>query len=158
FVEPMLPAPHVVVVGRSPAVTALAALAGDIGWDVAVIDDDDLSTVGVGAGSAVVVATQGRYDDLALESALRTEAAYIGLVASAKRAASTLELLRGRGVSDDQLARVVAPAGIDLGPVDNAEIAVAVLAELVAHRANGRLRAPATPTAPRPAATDPVCG
>ena len=157
YVEPMLPAPHVVVVGQSPAVTALAALAGDIGWDVAVVDDADLSTLGIGSGSAVVVATQGRYDDLALESALQTPAAYIGLVASAKRAAATLELLRDRGVDDDQLHRVVAPAGLDLGPVENAEIAVAVLADLVARRASGHFRATPLST-PRPTATDPICG
>src|SRR5207302_1020782 len=62
YVEPMLPAPHLVVVGRSPAVTALAALAGDIGWDVAAVDDSDLSELGITGRSAVVVATQGHYD------------------------------------------------------------------------------------------------
>src|SRR3954464_7775272 len=89
YLEPMLPAPQVVIVGRSPAVSALAAMADDIGWTVVVGDDGglDLSELGIGGASAVVVATQGYYDDLALEAALQTAAGYIGLVASAKRAA-----------------------------------------------------------------------
>ena len=117
----------------------------------------DLAGLGIGRGSAIVVATQGHYDDLALEAALATDAGYIGLVAAEKRATATLEILRGRGISDEQLLRVAAPAGLDLGPVDNAEIAVAVLAELVARRAAGTLMAvPAV--GERRDAIDPVCG
>jgi len=162
YLEPMLPSPQLVAIGRSPAVSALAAMAGQLGWSVAVIDDGplDLSELGIGGASAVVVATQGHYDDLALEAALQTGAGYVGLVASAKRAASTLGLLRDRGVADEQLARIVAPAGLDLGPVENAEIAVAVLADLVARRAAGQLSSVAGPadlTLPA-TAIDPVCG
>jgi xanthine dehydrogenase accessory factor len=153
YLEPVLPMPQVVVVGRSPAVFTLARLATDLAWDVAVIDEGgepadhpdptlvrttlDLTDLGVGPASAIVVATQGHYDDLALEAALGTDAGYVGLVAAGKRASATLELLRQRGLSDEQLARVTAPAGLDLGRVDNSEIAVAVLAELVALRAAG---------------------
>ncbi|MGZ4689976.1 MAG: XdhC family protein, partial [Acidimicrobiia bacterium] len=172
YLEPILPRPQLVAIGRSPAVFALARLAHDLDWEVAVVDDGgtpsahphpelvrtvlDLADLGIGSSSAIVVATQGHYDDLALEAALATDASYIGLVASEKRAASTLELLRGRGVPDEQLARVAAPAGLDLGPIDNAEIAVAVLAELVARRAAGKM---ATVTAPeREVVVDPVCG
>ena len=173
YVEPVLPPPQVVAIGRSPAVFALASLARALEWDVAVVDDGgtpsahphpdlvrtslDLTGLGIGASSAVVVATQGHYDDLALEAVLATDAGYIGLVAAEKRAATTLELLRARGFSDEQLLRVTAPAGLDLGHVDNPEIAVAVLAELVARRATGRLTAvPAPPE--RDDAVDPVCG
>ncbi len=174
YLEPILPAPQVVVIGRSPAVFALSRLAVDLDWSVTVIDqggrpDDhphpdlvrttlDLSGLGIDAGSAVVVATQGAYDDLALEAALATDAGYVGLVAAEKRATATLALLRDRGVAETELARVHAPAGLDLGPVANADIAVAVLAELVARRATGELVT--TPTAPaeRLEAVDPVCG
>jgi xanthine dehydrogenase accessory factor len=79
------------------------------------------------------------------------------VVAAGKRAAATLELLRARGFGDEQLCRVTAPSGLDLGPVDNAEIAVAVLADLVARRASGQLNAGATPAAHR-YSVDPVCG
>ena len=54
----------------------------------------DLDGLGIGRSTAVVVATQGHYDELALEAALATDAGYIGLVSSAKRAASTFDLLR----------------------------------------------------------------
>jgi xanthine dehydrogenase accessory factor len=173
YVEPVLPPPQVVAIGRSPAVFALASLARALEWDVAVIDDGgtpsahphpdlvrttlDLTGLGINASSAIVVATQGHYDDLALEAALATDAGYIGLVAAEKRAATTLELLRGRGFSDEQLLRVTAPAGLDLGHVENPEIAIAVLAELVARRAAGQLTAAPAPLA-HDDAIDPVCG
>jgi xanthine dehydrogenase accessory factor len=173
YLEPFLPGPQVVVFGRSPAVHALTVQARALGWDVAVVDDGgqasehpypelvrttlDLGGLGVGPTSAIVVATQGHYDDLALRAALDTDAGYIGVVAAEKRASSLLASLREEGVSDAQLARVHAPAGLDLGAVANAEIAVAVLADLVARRAGGQLRAPA-PRGDRREATDPVCG
>jgi xanthine dehydrogenase accessory factor len=68
-----------------------------------------------------------------------------------------LRLLHDQGVNDAQLARLHAPAGLDLGPVANAEIAVAILADLVARHASGELRG-ATPTTARREAGDPVCG
>jgi xanthine dehydrogenase accessory factor len=173
YVEPFVPRPQVVVVGRSPAVHALATQARSIGWDVAVIDDGgrasehphpevvrttlDLAGLGIDGSSAIVVATQGHYDDVALRAALATDAGYIGVVAAEKRASTLLRLLHDRGVDDAQLARVHAPAGLDLGPLDNAEIAVAVLADLVARRASGGLRASVGAPARREA-IDPVCG
>jgi xanthine dehydrogenase accessory factor len=173
YLEPFLPGPQVVVFGRSPAVHALTIQAVALDWDVAVIDDGGVATehpypelvrtsidlwgLGIGPTTAMVVATQGHYDDLALRAALTTEASYIGLVAAEKRASGLVTMLREEGVSDSQLARVHAPAGLDLGAVDNAEIAVAVLADLVARRAAGQLRA-VTPTIARTEAVDPVCG
>jgi xanthine dehydrogenase accessory factor len=159
YLEPYLPAPQVVVMGRSPAVATLAALVPALGWEVVVLDDGqvDLAGLGIGPSSAIVVATQGHYDDLALDAALGTDAGYVGLVASAKRAATVLELLRDRGLGDDQLARVIAPAGLDLGAVSNPEIAVAILAELVSRRASGQLVDAPLVTAVEEA-VDPVCG
>ena len=174
YLEPILPPLQVIVVGRSPAVFALSRLAVELDWSVTVIDqggriDDhphpervrttlDLSGLGVDAGSAVVVATQGAYDDLALEAALATDAGYVGLVTAEKRAAATLAMLRDRGVAEADLARVRAPAGLDLGPVANADIAVAVLAELVARRASGELLARPPARSERVEVVDPVCG
>jgi xanthine dehydrogenase accessory factor len=172
-IEPFLPAQQLVIVGRSPAVRALTAQARALDWDVAVIDDGgtasdhphpelvrttlDLSGLGIGRSTAIVIATQGHYDDLALKCALATDAAYIGLVAAEKRASALRSMLRERGFDEQQLARVHAPVGLDLGPVENAEIAVAVLADLVARRAAGQFRA--VDAAPeRREARDPVCG
>ena len=111
----------------------------------------------VGFGSLAVVATQGHYDEDALERVLRTPAAYVGLVASRRRAEGVLGYLRDRGVPERDLARVHAPAGLDLGRLPNREIAVAILAELVQLRAAGGVPA-STPAAERHEETDPVCG
>ena len=178
YVEPTVPAPHLVVVGRSPAVDALARMARDLGWETLVVDDGgsaddhpgvdrvvgslDLEGAGVGGGSYIVVATQGHYDEDALERALATGAPYIGLVASRKRAEAILGYLRDRGAPEEALARVHAPAGLALGRVAHEEIAVSILAELVRERAEGRLpggaaRATAE-VAKRHEAADPVCG
>jgi xanthine dehydrogenase accessory factor len=131
YLEPFLPVPQLVVLGRSPAVHALTVQARSLGWDLTVIDDGgepdehphpelvrttlDLGGLGIGPSTAIVVATQGHYDDLALRVALDTDAGYIGVVAAEKRASALLELLREQGVDDAQLARVHAPAGLDLG-------------------------------------------
>ncbi len=119
----------------------------------------DLSGLGIGGASAVVVATQGHYDDLALEAALATDAGYIGLVASPQAGAERRSTCCASGACrGEQLMRVVAPAGLDLGPIDNAEIAVSVLADLVARRASGRLTS-TTPSVTAPVTVvDPVCG
>lgn len=175
-IEPMIPAPHLVAVGRSPVVDAVASLASALGWEAIVVDDGgspedhagvervvtslDLGVAEVRAGSLVVVATQGHYDEDALEWALATPAAYVGLVASRKRAKALLGYLRDRGASEEALVRVYAPAGLDLGRVATHEIAVAILAEIVQERAAGRLR-PGRPAAPglvkKHEEIDPVC-
>ncbi len=133
------------MVGASPAGETLARLAPEAGWRVAreVRSDAD----------AVVVATMGHGDEETLAAALELGTGYVGLVASARRAAVVLESLRALGVDEDALARVRSPAGLDLGPSTQAEIAVAVLAELVAWR-HARSTAPAVPDV----AVDPVCG
>jgi xanthine dehydrogenase accessory factor len=173
YLEPFLPGPQVIVFGRSPAVHALTVSARALDWNVVVVDDGgdpgahpfpelvhttiDLDGLSIGPSTAIVVATQGHYDDLALRAALRTDAGYVGLVAAEKRASAIVEALRDEGMTDAELARVHAPAGLDLGAIDNAEIAVAVLADLVARRAAGQFRAPRT-AARTDVAVDPVCG
>jgi xanthine dehydrogenase accessory factor len=173
YVEPFLPRPQLVVVGRSPAVHALTLQARAIYWDVVVVDDGgqasdhpcpelvrttlDLEGLGVSRSSAIVVATQGHYDDVALRAAVSTDAGYIGVVAAEKRASALKRLLHDQGIDEAQLARIHAPAGLDLGVLANVEISVAVLADLVARRASGELRAVAVRPV-RTEARDPVCG
>lgn len=145
LVEPQLSAPLLAVVGASPAAETLARLAPEAGWRVAREVD--------GHPDAVVIATMGHGDEEALETALAAGVGYVGLVASARRAASVLGSLRSRGVDEESLGRVRSPAGLDLGPSTQAEIAIAVLAELVAWRHN-RVVVPGVPEL----AIDPVCG
>ncbi len=89
---------------------------------------------------------------------LRTDAGYVSLVASRRRAAAILERLRQRGVPSDRLGRFKAPAGLDLGAVTPAEIAISILAEIVQHHRGDKgaeiAPAPAAVTAGR----DPICG
>jgi xanthine dehydrogenase accessory factor len=174
YVEPVLPAPELVAVGRSPAVAALAAIGRALGWRTVVIDEgaaaadhpdadrvltsvDELERE-LTERSLVVVATQGRYDEAALEHALRARPAYVGLVASRRRAEFVLGYLRERGVPDEALRAVHAPAGLDLGELANEEIAVAIVAEIVRLRAAGEIPAGVGSVAPSEQAIDPVCG
>jgi xanthine dehydrogenase accessory factor len=155
YVEPLLPAPRVVVVGSSPAAEMLADLAERVGWRTLLVDSEP-DPASLGDSDAVVVATQGHYDETALETVLRSPAGYVGLVASSKRASEVLSWLRGRGVGEEDLARVRAPAGLDLGATSHEEIAVSLLAELVAWRASGGARPMMNIEQPE-VAIDPVC-
>lgn len=154
YVEPMLPVPEVHIVGSSPMTGALAELARTLGWRVTTMEEPDFGDVG--EASMIVIATQGHYDEPAMEAALATPARYVGLVASEKRAASVRAWLQERGVGPEKLARMRSPAGLDLGPVAHDEIAVAILAELVALRAGGGLSESVTVSQPE-TAIDPVC-
>jgi xanthine dehydrogenase accessory factor len=137
YIEPMLPAPHLVVVGRSPMVTTLADLSRALGWRTTVLDRGAFSTADADESSMVVVATQGHGDEDAVEQAVAARPAYLGLVGSAKRGAAVLGYLADRGAPQDQLDRVRVPAGLDLGRTSHREIAVAIVAELVQLRASG---------------------
>jgi xanthine dehydrogenase accessory factor len=156
LVEPQLPRPLLAVAGESPAARTLAELARTIGWRVQAAGDD-----AVEGADAVVVATMGHGDEELLAAALAGRAGYVGLVASARRTATVLAALRARGLDEEAVLRVRAPAGLDLGPSSQEEIAVAILAELVAwrhRRGETTPEAPATAPAASPEATDPVCG
>ena len=146
LIEPVVPAPLLAIVGDSPAARTLGELSRIVGWRVR----DD----GVEGADAVVVATMGHGDEELLAAALGAGAGYVGLVASARRAASVLAELRTRGLDEETVLRVRAPAGLDLGPSSQEEIAVAILAELVAWR---HTRGEGTPLPPTEA-VDPVCG
>src|ERR1700722_5793713 len=137
YIEPVLPAPHLVIVGRSPMVETLADLSRALGWRTTVVDRGAFSAADADESSMVVVATQGHGDEEAVEQAVAAGPAYLGLVGSAKRGAGVLGYLAERGVPQDQLDRVRVPAGLDLGRTTHREIAVAILAELVQLRASG---------------------
>jgi xanthine dehydrogenase accessory factor len=166
YIEPVIPAPSLVVVGRSPMAQKLAELARAVGWRADLIAGEDFTAAAASATSMVVVATQGHGDEEIVEQAVAARPAYVGLVGSRKRGAAVLGYLADRGVPQDQLDRVRVPAGLDLGPTTHQEIAVAILAELVQVRASGALTAAAAmagataaEAAPGPArAVDPVCG
>ena len=185
YIEPVLPAPHLVVVGRSPMAHVLADLGRGLGWRADRLDWTEFTAADASPQSMVVVATQGHGDEEAIEQAVAAQPAYLGLVGSRKRGTAVLGYLAERGIEQEQLDRVKVPAGLDLGKTSHAEIAVAILAELVQLRAEGKAGSPAAaatgegggtrsrtrsagskssksqtaPAAAEPAeAADPVCG
>jgi xanthine dehydrogenase accessory factor len=149
-------------------VGTLTSLAKTLGWRTVVVDDRgdaeahpqadrvvttlDLQAAGVTENSLIVVATQGQYDELAVDKALGTDAAFIGLIASRKRSKAVIDWLRDVDYTDDQLARVKAPAGLDLGSLKHEEIAVGVLAELVQFNAARKPSIGASPVPEAPVA------
>jgi xanthine dehydrogenase accessory factor len=159
FVEPVLPTPHLLIIGRSPMAQTLAELAAALGWRAESYDDAGFPTADITPRSMVVVATQGHGDEDAVEKAAAAMPAFLGLVASRRRGEAVLGYLADRGVSAEALDRVRTPVGLDLGATSHREIAVAILAELVALRASGELAGTTPPSAPaRAEAIDSVCG
>ncbi|GAC1667338.1 MAG: XdhC family protein [Ktedonobacteraceae bacterium] len=138
YIEPHLPLPQLVLVGDSPVISALNQLAPVLDFAVTQLDHPNLTLVEINERTSIVVATHGQYDEDALEHALRSPAAYVGLVASRRRADNCRDYLRTSGITEQQLARLRAPAGLDIGAVTPEEIASSILAELVQVRRRGQ--------------------
>jgi xanthine dehydrogenase accessory factor len=149
FVEPVLPRPQVVICGSSPVALAVADLAKRSGFAVTVcapaaeqsaFNDADRRIEGYAlpvedaAARYVVVSTQGRGDEAALLAALAVDVDYVAFVGSRKKAEALKAALAKRGVAAERLAKLKAPAGLDLGAITPDEIAISILAEIVAVR------------------------
>jgi xanthine dehydrogenase accessory factor len=159
FIEPVIPVPHLVVVGESPMAHTLCLLARALDWKADLLGGPDFSAEAVESHSLVIVATQGHGDEDVLEQALAAKPAYLGVVGSVRRGEALRGYLADRGFSPESLASIRVPVGLDLGPTSHREMAVAVLAELVELRAAGKLRtAPASLGTPAAEAVDPICG
>jgi xanthine dehydrogenase accessory factor len=168
YMEPHLPRPHLMLVGDSPVITALGRLAPVLDFAVSRVDQSGLQTMQPDEHSAILVATHGEYDEEALLWALRSPAWYVGMVGSRRRAAACREYLQEAGLTAAQIARLHAPAGLDLGAVTPEEIAASVLAQLVHLRRRGEPPVGSSPPPERgmsvaaeagpETAVDPVCG
>ncbi len=172
FIEPVLAKPHVVIFGRSAVAQTLAKLGKAMNYAVSVIapgasadqfpgvnaihEDISLQKIMITPRTYLVVATQGEHDEEALIEALRSDVGYIAFVVSEKKARKIFDSLAESGVSADQLSRIKAPAGVEIGAVSPEEIAASILAEIVA-----KSRAPVPRSASAAKVTeeiDPVCG
>jgi xanthine dehydrogenase accessory factor len=161
FIEPLLPPPDLYVVGAGHVGFHLARFASAVGFRLHVIDDresfasrerfpeaievivDDigqwLASAALGRGSHVVVVTRGHRHDLEAVRALTArDVAYVGLIGSRAKVARIFDTLVEEGVPAETLRRVHAPIGLDIGAVSPEEIAISILAELIAVR-HGRL-------------------
>lgn len=137
YMEPHLPLPQLVLIGDSPVIAALSKLGPAVNFAVTQLTGADLSQVRVNEQTYILVASHGQYDEDALEQALRSPARYVGMVASKKRAEACRDYLRSAGLAEEQIARLKAPAGLDVGAVTPEEIAASILAELVQVRRRG---------------------
>ncbi|MGH7113835.1 MAG: XdhC family protein [Stellaceae bacterium] len=152
-----MPKPKLWLLGHGRAAECLCRMGALVGFDVVVDDpmaeperypeaarligdDFDYKQLTPGPVDYVIVATQHKGDHQSMLRALRSPAPFIALIASAKRAGLVLAYLREEGVAEADLARVHAPAGLDLGAKTPEEIALSVLSEIVMHRRGGNSR------------------
>jgi xanthine dehydrogenase accessory factor len=177
FLEPTLPAPRVLVAGDSPIATALQQLGPMVSVEI-VASAGPRDPVRVAEGDlALIVAAHGRDELEALRAGVEAGLPYVGLVASPKRGAAVLDELRGLGVDAAAVGRIETPAGIDIGASTPGEVALSILARVVAVRRGAAAAAPAPKAAvlaissaggvasarQKPATTvrtavDPICG
>jgi xanthine dehydrogenase accessory factor len=159
FLEPFLPAPRIIVAGDTPIAAALLRLAPELGLDA--VDSrghDSGAPVPSADDLAVVVAAHGRDELAILRAALEAGVRYVGLVASRKRGAAVLAELRADGVTDELLARIDTPAGLDIGARSPAEIALSILASIIEVRRRSSTTPRSWAAAPPTTAVDPICG
>jgi xanthine dehydrogenase accessory factor len=149
FVEPVLPSPRLLILGASPVAVALAKLAPSMGFAVSVAaaaDEHQRFDAGVsrvsglsppketGDDAYVVISTQGAGDRAALKSAAAMDARYRAFVGSRRKAETLKGELTNEGVPAEALAEIKAPAGLDIAAISADEIALSILAEMVAVR------------------------
>lgn len=151
FVEPVLPRPQIVVMGEGPVALALVDLAGrfdlhrihaapNLGSSMADETHDGFATLpAYGGARFIIVATQGKGDEAGLRAALQTGADHVAFVGSRRKFATLSDRLRAGGMGEAALARVKAPAGLDIHAITPEEIALSILAEItILRRAGGR--------------------
>jgi xanthine dehydrogenase accessory factor len=155
FVEPVLPRPEIILCGSSPVAVAIAELGRRIGFTLTVCApaaeqaafgeadrriEGYVLPVAAAKFRYVVISTQGRGDEAALQAALSVDADYVAFVGSRRKAAVLKSKLAQAGIDAELLVRIKAPAGLDLGAITPEEIALSILAEIVALRRRGQPR------------------
>src|SRR6266700_460871 len=179
YIEPVLPKPHLVILGRSPVAQTLARLGRTIGYGVSVVSpeavegfadaelvvakDYSLQDARVSSRTLIVVSTQGEGDEEALEQALKSDADYVAFVASKTKAGKVVDYLKSRGISAGKLGKVRAPAGLDIHAQSPEEIAVSILAQIIQVRGEtARVPSFSQPASSLSIVTtevkDPICG
>jgi xanthine dehydrogenase accessory factor len=161
--ERLQPAPRLVVCGAGHVGASLARLAAFTGYHTTLIDDraeflkrerfpeaqielliaDDWSSavraaVGNGRGVSVAVVTRGHNEDeQCMHVAVQANPDYVGLIGSKRRTSIVIDRLREAGIPDEQLSKIHAPIGLDIGAVSPEEVALAILAEIITERRGG---------------------
>ncbi|HVB32790.1 MAG TPA: XdhC/CoxI family protein [Patescibacteria group bacterium] len=156
FVEPVLPRPRLCIFGGGHVSLSLSRAAHDAGFEIIVVDDresfanrerfpmaaevytsfeDAFEKIRPNASSYLVIVTRGHKDDMrVLKRAVETEARYIGMIGSKRKVLAVYRALEKEGISPERLAPVHAPVGLAIGAQTPEEIAVSIVAELIAIR------------------------
>ncbi len=157
FVEPVIPQPRALIFGAGHISKSLAKVAGLAGFSVTVVDDREtfanrerfpdveevlageyeelFGRLAVNDLTYIVIVTRGHRDDLrVLRWAAGVTAAYVAMIGSKRKVISVIKELEKEGLSREQLERVHAPMGLDIGAVTPEEIAISVVAEMIAVR------------------------
>ena len=156
FTHEYKPALKMIVVGAVHISQGLVSMAKTLDIDVILVDprtayaseerfpdidfitswpDEALKKIGINASTAIVTLSHDpKLDDSALEIAVRSEAFYIAALGSLKTQKERKKRLKEKGFSEDEIARIHGPAGLDIGALEPAEIALSILSELVATR------------------------
>ena len=177
YLEPVLPAPRLLLFGASPVVRALAQVGKGMGYTVDVVAPGadraalppvdhvvtDLAAPELrGRGGDrlfAIVATMGEFDEDSVAAAIEAQPFYLGVVASRRRFAEMRASLLGRGITAEALGQIHNPAGLDLGARLPEELAVSILAEIVKlRRAVSNQELAVEPADEDPVAIDPICG
>lgn len=161
FVEPWPALPQLILAGGGHVALSTAQVAVSAGFGIIVLDDrpefadsrrfpqaelvrvapdfvDCFAGLALNERSYIIIVTRGHvHDGVVLEQALATRAGYIGMIGSRRKRDAIYESLRGKGVGEQQLARVHCPIGLPIGAETPEEIAVSIVAECIAHRRKG---------------------
>jgi len=149
YIEPVLPKPQLVIMGKSHIAMALSKLGKAMGYHIDVVADNieqegfvdadrylsptEFDIKDIKPNSCIIVSTQGEGDENALEQAIKSGASYIAFVASRRKANSIFRELKDRDITFDQIKKVKTPAGMDIQAKLPEEVAISVLAQIIQH-------------------------
>jgi len=159
FIEPILPPAELLIFGAGHVGTSLGRVAQMAGFDVTIIDDREtfanrerfpeaqqviaedfdkaVTQLSPGESSYIVIVTRGHRDDMrVLRWAVQTPARYVGMIGSKRKTITIFKELQQEGLAAQLFDRVHAPIGLDIGAITPAEIAIAIVAEMIAKRRN----------------------
>lgn len=160
FVEPILPQPTLYIFGGGHVSLAVSRIANEAGFAIVVIDDrdsfanqgrfpmaaeihtsfaDSFEKIHPNSSSYVLIVTRGHKDDMrVLAWAVNTDARYVGMIGSKRKVLSVYKALGREGFAPEKFENVHAPVGLDIGALSPEEIAVSIVAELIAVRRNAK--------------------
>ncbi len=153
LIEPVIPQPELILIGKSNIARKLAQLAVAADFKVSVLaigadvqmfpqvhliaDEVDFGTFKTLNNAYIIVTTQGEDDELSVKKALQTSAAYVGFVASAKKSEDIRTFLEKEGIKEERIAQLRSPVGLDINAKLASEVAISILAEVIDHFRNG---------------------